>query len=212
MSLQAELLTAFEATAETALNNYLRLDPVTLQRLARFNDKVIAIEMRGTGTTLYLLPGNGRINVMSTYAGEPDTIISGTPLSLAELRFGDTHRTLFSGDVTIRGDVETGQAFKRLLDNMEIDWEEHLSRLTGDIAAHHLGDLVRGLGTWGQQAMRTLGSNLAEYLQQESRSLATAEEVTEFGDAVDRLRDDSERLQSRINLLQQHLQSQTKGS
>lgn len=203
MSLRAELIIALEAAVATALNNYLRLDPVALQQLAHFNDKVIAIELQGTGLTFYLLPSRDRIDVMTAYAGEPDTIISGTPLSLAELGFGDAHRTLFSGDVTIRGDVETGQAFKRLLDKMEIDWEEHLSRLTGDIAAHHLGDLVRGIRSWGKQALHTLGNNLAEYLQQESHALATDQDVAEFSNAVDRLRDDSERLQARISLLQQ---------
>ncbi len=187
MSLRAELITAFEAAVDTALNNYLRLDPAAQRQLARFSDKVIAIELQDTGLTFYLLPGKDRIDVMTAYAGEPDTIISGTPLSLVELGFGDAHRTLFSGDVTIRGDVETGQAFKRLLDGMEIDWEEHLSRLTGDIAAHHLGNLVRALRSWGKQALQTLGNDLAEYLQQESRILATDQEVAEFSNAVDRL-------------------------
>ena len=41
----------------------------------------------------------------------------------------DKERALFSGDVTIHGDTDTGQAFQAILETMEVDWEEHLSTL-----------------------------------------------------------------------------------
>lgn len=205
MSLQAEAVALIEAAVETALNRVLRLDPEAFEQLRDFDGKVIALEMRGTGLTLTLLPGAEGIQVMSASAIEPDTVISGTPLALLELGFGDAHRVLFAGEVTISGDVETGQAFKRLLDRMEIDWEELLSRYSGDIIAHQLGELVRGVQQWGRQARRTLGNNLSEYLQHESRDLALREDVEMFGRDVDQLRDDSARLESRLALLQQHL-------
>ncbi|MDZ7803342.1 ubiquinone biosynthesis accessory factor UbiJ [Thiohalophilus sp.] len=207
MSLAGETLVLLEAALEASLNRALRLDPVTFEQLARFEGRRIALELHGTGLTLLLLPGQDGIQVMSGDAGQADTVISGTPLALAELSFGDARRVLFAGDVTIRGDVETGQAFKRLLDHLEIDWEEQLSRYTGDVVAHQLGDLFRGLQGWGAQARRVLGRNLAEFLQQESRQLATRDAVAEFVREVDRLRDDGERLQQRVMLLQQHLPS-----
>ncbi|MGD8546753.1 MAG: SCP2 sterol-binding domain-containing protein [Thiohalophilus sp.] len=203
MSLQAEAVTLIEAAMETALNRVLRLDSEAFEQLRIFEGKVIALELRGTGLTLTLLPGTEGIQVMSVSAIEPDTMISGTPLALLELGFGDAHRVLFSGEVTIRGDVETGQAFKRLLDRMDIDWEELLSHYSGDIIAHQFGDLVRGLQQWSRQARRALGNNLAEYLQHESRDLALREDVEMFGREVDRLRDDSARLESRLAILQQ---------
>lgn len=210
VSLRGEALVLLEAALETALNQALGLDPDSFAQLEQFEDKLIALELQGTGLTLFLLPGRAGIRVMSAAAGEPDTIISGTPLALAELGLGDARRVLFAGEVIIRGDVETGQAFKRLLDNLDIDWEEQLSRYTGDVVAHQLGDLFRGLRHWGQQARRTLGRNLAEYLQQESRQLVTREAVDGFSHGVDQLRDDSERLQARIMLLQQRLASRQK--
>lgn len=212
MSLAAEGLVYVEAAVETALNQALRLDPVAFARLEQFEGKTIALELQGTGLTLMLWPGRDGIQVMSTPVEEADTVISGTPLALAELSFGDTQRVLFAGEVTIRGDVETGQAFKRLLDNLAIDWEEQLSRLSGDVVAHHIGDVFRGLQQWGRQARQVLGRNLAEYLQQESRQLATREAVNVFVREVDQLRDDSERLQARLALLQQHLQNSDKRS
>lgn len=212
MSLRAEALVLLEAALETAFNQVLQLDPVSFAALERFDGKIIALELRGTGLTLFLLPERDGIRVMSCLDDTPDTLISGTPLALAELSFGDARRVLFAGDVTISGDVDTGQAFKRLLDNLDIDWEEHLSRLSGDVVAHHLGDLFRGLQHWGQQARQVIGRNLTEYLQQESQQLVTHELVDEFIGEVDSLRDDSERLQARIALLQQRLQHADKRS
>jgi ubiquinone biosynthesis protein UbiJ len=212
MSFQAEGLTLIEAGLETALNRILRMDAVAFKKLQQFEGKVIALELRGTGLTLTLLPGSDGIQVMSVPADEADTVISGTPLALAELGLGDAQRVLFAGEVTIRGDVETGQAFKRLLDSLDIDWEEHLSRYCGDMFAHQLGDVIRALRQWGRQARTTLGRNLAEYLQQEGRQLAMGETVKEFSHGVDRLRDDSERLEARIMLLRQRLEYRHKAS
>lgn len=205
MSLRGEILVLVEAAVETALNGALQLDPDSYARLSRFEGKVIALELQGTGLVLTLLSGRHGIQVMTMASEAADTVISGTPLALLELGIGDARRVLFAGEVTIRGDVETGQAFKRLLDNLDIDWEEPLSRLTGDIIAHRAGELLRGLQQWGRQARDRLGYNLAEYLQQESRQLATREAVAGFSREVDELRDDCERLQARLSRLQQQL-------
>lgn len=212
MSLAAEGLVLVEAAVETALNRALRLDPDAFVQLQRFEGKSIGLELHGTGLTLLLLPGHDGVQVMSMPVTGADTVISGTPLALAELGLGDARRVLFAGEVSIRGDVETGQAFKRLLDNLEIDWEEQLSRYTGDVLAHQLGDLFRGLQRWGRQVRHTLGRNLAEYLQQESSQLAIRDDVQAFGREVDQLRDDSERLQARLMLLQRSLESRSKAS
>ncbi len=210
MNLAAEILSGFTAMLEKALNTAVSLDPETLQRLEAFAGKVIAIELQGFNLTFYLLPAADGFTLLNRYAGEADTTLSGTPLGLAEMALGpDAGRVLFSGEVTIRGDVELGQKFKRLLDDLDIDWEEQLSHLTGDIAAHKLGDLIRATGAWGQQAIGVLGRNTAEYLQQESRDLPTAEEVAAFNQEVDTLRDDVARLDARIARLQQQLHNGT---
>ena len=206
MSLRAELFMSAIAGLETALNNYLQLDPETFAQLEHFSGKVIAITIQGTGMTLYLLPHAGGINIMTEYAGEVDTTLSGTPLALAEMSLGeDATRVLFAGEVTISGDIELGQRFKRLLDQMDIDWEEHLSRFTGDIAAHKLADVGRSLQQWGQQALATLGLDLGEFLQQENRSLPVAEDINQFMSQVDVLRSDVDRLAARISRLQASL-------
>ncbi|HEB66624.1 MAG TPA: sterol-binding protein, partial [Gammaproteobacteria bacterium] len=198
MSLAGEITVGALAALETAFNEALRLDPESLRKLAALQGRVIAIELRGTGLTLYLFPGPDGVVLLGEYAGEPDTVLSGTPLGLARLSLGDASGVLFAGEVTIRGDVETGQRFKAILDQLDLDWEEPLARLIGDIPAHRLGKLVRGTTDWARQAFETLGRNTAEYLEYEARALATREDVAEFVADVDRLRDDLARLEARM--------------
>lgn len=210
MSLVAELAMGVTSGLETALNSALRLDPESFNKLERFSGKVIAIELQGLELRLYLLPGADGISLMSQYEAEPDTILSGTPLAMAKMALGpDASQVLFAGEVTIQGDVETGQGFKRLLDELDIDWEEHLARYTGDITAHKLGDLLRVTTAWGQQALGILARDATEYFQQEGQDLPVPATVRQFMHDVDELQDDAARLETRVTRLRQYIKSTT---
>ena len=208
MSVVAELAMGVTAGLESALNTALRLDPVAIKKLDRFSGKIIAIELQGLALTLYLLPGADGISLMSQYDGEPDTVLSGTPMAMVKMALGpDASKVLFAGEVTIRGDVETGQGFKRLLDELDIDWEEQLARYTGDITAHKLGKLFRATAAWGQQTLRILGQDATEYFQQEGQDLPIPAAVRLFMHQVDELRDDAARLESRVARLRRHIKT-----
>lgn len=185
-----------------ALNSYLRLDGDTLQRLSTLTGKVIAIELRGLDLTFYLLPHEAGIRIKGAHEGVSDALLSGTPLSLVRLGI-DKHEkgTLFGGEVEIRGDIELGQRFKAILDGIDIDWEEHLSRISGDVIAHQMGNMARGIVAWGRNTLETVSRDVAEYLHEESRDLPTRGEVGEFLGNVDTLRLDVDRLDARVQRL-----------
>jgi len=197
--LPASLLAGLEA----ALNRYLRLDPDAMLRMAALRQRSIAIELTPLQLTLYVLPGENGVQLRSQLESDPDTLLRGTPLGLAQLGLGGHGgKTLFSGSVTIEGDVETGQAFKAVLDEMDIDWEEQLSRLTGDVIAHQLGNTARRAASALRNGRRILEQDLGEYLQEELRVLPTRIEIESFSTDVSRLGMDSDRLAARIRRLQ----------
>ncbi len=216
MSLRAELFLALIGALETACNRYLALDPLAREKLAALAGKVIALEIEAAPgkplLTLWLLPGADGLEVLSHYTGDADTTLAGTALALAKMSLAGkplaenldcptASEVLFAGEVQIRGDVELGQRFKRILDEMDIDWEEHLSRFTGDLIAHKAGTALRELGNWWQQALGTLGRDAGEFLQQESELLPEAGELTRFMEDVDVLRSDVDRLEARLRRL-----------
>lgn len=199
---------------EGALNRYLNLDPDTPSRFAALTGKIIAVELEGLGRTIYFAPEPDGVHILAEYADVPDATLRGTPWAL--LRMGSlqsdsraAREALALGAVRIGGDVELGQRFKQILDAVEIDWEEHLSGLVGDLLAHKLGNAARAVQGWGRQATATLGQDFAEYHQEEAYNLPRPDDVRNFIGAVDTLRDDVERLEQRVARLRSRLEAAT---
>ncbi len=203
-------MNAFTRLFESALNHTLRLDPDTLARVSALSGKVIAFEVSGlmevTETPYwrcYLRPGSAGIEVLDSITSAPDAVIRGTPWGMLRMALpGQAHEAFSAGAVEITGDAELGRRFKELFDGLDIDWEEQLSRLTGDVIAHELGRAARAAHAFGKSTLATLGRDFAEYQQEEARNLPAATEVAEFLSAVDTLRDDMARVEARIARLQ----------
>ena len=189
---------------EQALNQLLALDPAAAARLAELHGRQIRVDLRGTGIQLNFVPGeDGRLQLLGHMETEPDCTLSGSPLDL--LRASDETqgaRQLFAGHVRIDGDQQTAHRFSEALAGLDIDWEEQLSHLSGDIAAHEIGRALRALAAEGRRIGSSSGENLSEYLTEEGRLLPHRFQIEDFLAAVDTLRDDTERLAARIALLE----------
>jgi ubiquinone biosynthesis accessory factor UbiJ len=187
------------ATLEQLLNQTIRLDPESMTRLAPMHGRIIQMQLTGLNISLYLIPEPQGIQLLSQFDGTPDCVLRGSLLDLATMRGSrDSAKQIFSGSVTIEGDTALAQQFGEFISGLDIDWEEQLSRLTGDIAAHEMGNWVRGALNWGKQLNQTVELNLKEYLQEELRLLPGPYEIEPFLTEVDRLRDDVERLEARV--------------
>lgn len=190
------------AALEQAINAALALDPHTVNRLRRMDDKVIALALEGLGFTLYLQSLDGHLRPMAAWDGPVDTTLRGAPFSLLRMGRGRTGEGLFRGGVEIDGDVELGQQFQRVFEKIDIDWEEHLSRLCGDVIAHQLGNVVRDLRHWAERSLDHLQKDAADYLQEEREALPLEWEVEEFYQQVDTLRSDVDRMEARLKRLE----------
>ena len=159
---------------------------------------MIAVELDGWGQIVYLLPGVDGVRVVERHEGEPSVWVRGVPLALLRQWRGDP---AVGGEGAIEGDIAVGQAFQAILARVNIDWEEQLSKAVGDVAAHQLGNLWRGLRGWGRRSADTLARDGVEYLQQELHALPPRPVVERFLSAVDTLREDADRLAARVERL-----------
>jgi len=189
------------AALESALDLCLKQDPDALPRCAALQDKVIAVNLTGTEFTLYFLPDVEGIKVLGFYEGEPDTLLCGTPAGFARLALEAREDALFHGAVEISGDTEIGQQFQDILTGIDWDWEEQLSKLTGDMVANQVGELARKGLKWLGDTSETLQQDLSEYLQEEAQLLPTRTELNAFLDDVDQLRADTDRMAARVERL-----------
>ncbi|MGR9105899.1 MAG: ubiquinone biosynthesis accessory factor UbiJ [Gammaproteobacteria bacterium] len=196
----------FLSLLENAISRYLALDPDAGQLLKPISGKVIAIRIRNPDWTFYLCPSDRTIQLLESYEGRPDTTLTGTPLAFFNLGLAkNPSSVLFAGEVVIEGDVSTGRRFQSVFKQLDIDWEEQLSHLTGDIPAHGIGNLVRGTLRWGQRSLEALRLDITEYLQEERRVLPSRYECNEWFKDVDAIRANTDRLEMRVKRLANQL-------
>ncbi len=197
------------AAMETGINQLFAMDPETFKRLARFKGKIVAFNISDFKQTFYFFPDHQGIQIISYYEGDADTLISGTLAAFARMAMADEKAkttAIFKGDISITGDIALGQHFQSLFKQLDIDWEEHVSHITGDVIAHSLGNAARGLFSWGENLINTIGMDISEYVQYETRDIASGPEIKHFNAEIDTIRSDVDRAEARLNRL---LQTQT---
>jgi ubiquinone biosynthesis accessory factor UbiJ len=198
MSLSQLMTAAFE----TAFNQYLSLDPETLSKFSDMEGKIIAVDIQGINQSLYLFPGEDGMMIMSDFDGEADTRLAGSPMALAKLgTLKNAAPVLFSGEVIVSGDTRLGSQFKKILSQIDIDWEEILSQYTGDMVAHKAGNMAREFTSWFQRGKQSMYMDVGEYLTEESLVSPSKPELNRFINDVDKLRESADRLQTKINNL-----------
>ena len=168
----------------------------------QLDGRTLALVLEGTPVTLCLRVADGRIAIESGQPGESDASLSGSPLALLSLAGPGAEDRLRGSAIRISGDAEVAQRFRDLLQQAQPDFEEELSRVVGDVAAHRVAGLARGFLDWGRKAAGSLSTSVVEYLQEEGRDLPTRIEVEEFLEAVDRLRESADRLEARLARLE----------
>lgn len=199
---------------ERAVNAVISLDPDVGEQLAALHGKVVGIVLDGTSIRLYVVPGHdGRLQFLSQLDDEPDATLAGSPFDL--LRASDAQQgvdQLFAGRVSIIGDTGVAQRFSRALARLDIDWEEHLAQLLGDIPAHEIGRAAKALRNESERLGESGRETLSDFLTEESRLLPHRFEVEAFLDDVDATRDELERLAARVALLERRHQDDDPGN
>lgn len=148
---------------------------------------------------------NNYLKLMVVDPGTSDLTIKGDIYHLIKLLTSSEKEQqilLTSGKVVITGDVAIAEHLKKMMAHMEIDWEEKLSHLIGDIAAHQVGNVFRGVSQWRKATVTATEQNITEYLQEEIRILPPREEIEDFFDDIDGIRNDIDRLETLWQRLQ----------
>ncbi len=185
----------------------MSVDPDGKEKLARLEGKVLCIEITIPQLTLYMSPSREGLKINQQCDAEADVTLTGSAMAFVKLgTAGIGSGVLSDGRVTMQGDTETGQAFQKVLSQLDIDWEELLARYIGDTPARKAGNVVRNFGRWASQSLDLSRRNTGEFLQEEKRVLVTNLAMQRFQDSVDKLRADTDRLEQRISRLKKNMQ------
>jgi len=186
----------------SVLNRNIRATTPARALCEKLAGTIVAIRVRNTALATWFIVHQDFLELATDTDEEPDVVISGSLLTLARMAGESGVSSIRAGSLELTGDPVLAADFQQLLSYARPDLEEELSGIVGDIAAHRLGEFARGLGKWGRDARSTMGANIREYLQEESREVPSRYEVDRFAGNVGALRDDVDRLEARIKRLE----------
>jgi ubiquinone biosynthesis protein UbiJ len=202
MSGPAEVV--IERLLDRAVARAMADSPRAATILARLQGKRLAIHTRGTPWSL-VVESTGR-TLKAYRAADAHATIIGAPLSLLALASADAQAVIQRGDVRIEGDAEIAQQFRELGGLLRPDLEAGMARLLGRGGAHLA---MRGLRTavgWTRAAAWTSVRNLAEYLSHETGDLVSRPEAEHYLRGVEQLREQLDRIDARLQLMEQRAQ------
>ena len=188
---------------EKAINCPVSLDETMPLKIKPLEGKVIEIVVKPLDVCFFMTFQGGRLQLLSSYEGVPDTVIYSSPLGLIRLSLlpASKSRSLFNDTIRISGDTELGQQVKALFDSIDIDWEGHLAYFTGDVVAHQIGSWVREGRAFNRRLFSSLRRSVTEYVQEERRVFPGPQEVHDFFHDIDDLSLRVERLLAHFNLV-----------
>lgn len=199
------LTTAALASAEAIIHSALRYDPGTRLALAALAPHVLAIKFTAPDCTLYLVPSEQGLDLRGHYEGDITTQLQGSVAAMITLLKSDRVNLKDSG-VQIIGSTHFIAELQQILKQVDIDWEEILTQVLGDVVGHQGAEILRAKISWSADRAHNIQRLTSEFLTQELRALPSKPELQYFYQQVDDVRLDVDRAEARLQQLFARLQ------
>jgi len=195
------ILTLGGEALEHGLNALVALDPAMPEALEPLDRKRVTLTWRDSGLALEVRVADGRLHVGPADDSGVDLAVTTSLSGLLGMFLPGKSGALPTGKVEIAGDAELARHLERLVRRFAPDFDAALERVFGQSLGFALARGLReGLGA-ARQGFARFADDTAEYLKTESRVTIAREELEDFCDAVDTLRDDVERAAARLAAL-----------
>jgi ubiquinone biosynthesis protein UbiJ len=189
--------TPFPHPLSSAVNHVLKSAPLAMERLRKHAGRTAAFHV-GPFTVALTVQTTGQVTAAVPGASR-DLEVRISPFLLP--RLAAREEAAFR-EIEMEGDMELAQEVSYLARNLTWDAEEDLSKVVGDVAAHRIFSGAREMAKWGREAALRTAQSASEYWTEEAPLIASRVKVEDFVHGVERLRDDLERLEKRIEKLE----------
>lgn len=198
----ALLTSAVLAAIELAINNVLKLDESSQQKLTSIDGSVFAINCTSPAIEIFLIIRGQTLNLCSYYEGEVDTRISGEATALFKLLLArDKNRSFYNDQLEVKGNLERLQTLQKILMGLDIDWEYQLSKFIGDIPTQAFSDSIDSAKDLAKNTHSSLIMDIDEYIHEEKKLFPANEEMESFYSGIGQLKLRIDRLNARLNKL-----------
>lgn len=186
----------FKPLIQFVLQHLMQQNSWTAPLLQPYAHKNLRIDFKVAQVMLTIL-NSGELAIAADSATADATIHLPPSLAMRLLRQDPLAYSL----IKIEGDATLGMEVGKILSAIRWDVEDDLSKIVGDIAAYQVVQLGQEkLQRWQGQA-KNLGEMLVEYWQEERPIIAKKIHIEQFNRSVDRLREDTDRLEQRVEKL-----------
>lgn len=204
--LNPSLTIAITAAMEAVINTALRYDPASRQQIATITDILsIKTSFATSNLDLYIQGCDDGIRIMGHCEQTVTSQLSGKPLALLSLIRQPTN--LANSGIEFTGSIGLLQQWQQLLAQLDIDWEDAISSVLGDIAGPLTASGLRKGVSWKLQQHKERYRLLKEYLSEELHLIPSKAELHHFYDEVSQLTLDTDRTAARLQRLKQRLAS-----
>ncbi len=195
---------------ELAMNKLLKLDPDSQARLQKLAGRSLQVTIDELPWPL-LFRFSEQIDlgvVMPKSADEPQ---ASAPDCLIELNLETLPKLQDTSQLTqliqqkklnLIGDIYVAQTFSSLIKDLDIDWEEQLSKYTGDVVAHQTFASFKSVFEKAKINLNQSAEKMTARLTKDDSIAVSQNEVILFSDEVSELRSSTERLAAKIALLE----------
>jgi ubiquinone biosynthesis accessory factor UbiJ len=196
-----QMLKNLLGAAEIGGNHLLGMDQNVLQHCSELQGHIIAINFTDIEKTLYCHPGSWGMRIsLQKPAKEPSAIIRGRVMALVNLSLNkDKLSTSIQERIEISGNAAVAQKFQKILTELDIDWEEQLSRIVGDVMAFRIFQGINKTRKWVSNSFQSVALSGRKYLQEESQHMPSKPEFDLFKSEVTDLRHSVERMEALLN-------------
>ena len=186
-----------------AINTALETDPATLAKLEKLQGQVFAIQCTLPPLSLSFGLNARGVKIMPTDAAANVTL-RGTALALVRLLAEAAQETgaMSQSNVEISGDATALLQLSRAFADLEIDWEELLSRLVGDVAARGITQTAQLTRDWETRNRPRHLDAIKDFAHQHL-GLVPTERIRALTERSRELQYRLDRLEAKLNLRQQ---------
>lgn len=193
---------ALTTAIETAVNVALKYDPASRQKIAALQD-ILAVKITVPSLCFYIQGQEEGIRVFSYCESPVSTHLTGSPIALLSLLKQPSN--LNNSGVSLTGSTLLLQQWQEILQTVDIDWEDAISQVLGDIVGPLSASGLRQSATYAKAQLQEQGRLLAEYLPEELKITPSKPEAEAFFQQIDQLKLQVDRLSARIQALQSQI-------